>query len=132
MSRLSHLDDQGKARMVDVSDKDPTARTARAEGSLTCRAETLEAVKYVSGTGADVNAANAAGDTAVHGAVSGKATSVVMWLANQGAKLDVVNKRGETPLSIASKRTRGQDDEGGVDTKMVALLERIGVQRKAP
>ena len=31
--------------MVDVSDKDPTARTARAEGSLTCRAETLEAVR---------------------------------------------------------------------------------------
>ena len=110
--------------------RDPTEFSAL--GSDRLEAETLEAVKYVSGTGADVNAANAAGDTAVHGAVSGKATSVVTWLANQGAKLDVVNKRGETPLSIASKRTRGQDDEGGVDTKMVALLERIGVQRKAP
>jgi cyclic pyranopterin monophosphate synthase len=45
MSRLSHLDQEGRARMVDVSDKTPTARTARAEGSLTCRAETLEATR---------------------------------------------------------------------------------------
>jgi cyclic pyranopterin phosphate synthase len=45
MSRLSHLDAQGRARMVDVSDKTATARTARAEGALTCRAETLAAVK---------------------------------------------------------------------------------------
>jgi cyclic pyranopterin phosphate synthase len=30
--------------MVDVSDKAPTARTASAEGLLTCRAETLETV----------------------------------------------------------------------------------------
>ena len=31
--------------MVDVSDKSPTARAASAEGVLTCRAETLDAVK---------------------------------------------------------------------------------------
>jgi cyclic pyranopterin phosphate synthase len=45
MSRLSHLDEEGRARMVDVSGKEPTVRTARAVGRLTCRAETLEAVK---------------------------------------------------------------------------------------
>lgn len=45
MSRLSHVDRDGRARMVDVSDKAPTERTATAEGILTCRAETLEAVK---------------------------------------------------------------------------------------
>ena len=45
MSRLSHVDQEGRARMVDVSGKTPTARTARAEGSLTCRAETVEAVR---------------------------------------------------------------------------------------
>ena len=32
MSRLSHLDDQGRARMVDVSDKPSTARQATARG----------------------------------------------------------------------------------------------------
>lgn len=45
MTRLSHEDEEGRARMVDVSDKTPTARTATAEGSLTCRAETLDAVR---------------------------------------------------------------------------------------
>ena len=45
MSKLSHLGDDGRARMVDVSAKAPTARTARAEGRLICRAETLGAVK---------------------------------------------------------------------------------------
>lgn len=34
MSELSHLDDAGAARMVDVSAKDVTARTAVARGSL--------------------------------------------------------------------------------------------------
>ena len=34
MSKLSHLDDQGRARMVDVSDKASTAREAVAAGRL--------------------------------------------------------------------------------------------------
>ena len=45
MSRLSHVGDDGRARMVDVSGKAPTARMATAEAVLTCRAETLEAVR---------------------------------------------------------------------------------------
>ncbi|MGZ8305007.1 MAG: cyclic pyranopterin monophosphate synthase MoaC [Allosphingosinicella sp.] len=45
MSGLSHVDREGRARMVDVSDKTPTARTATAEGTLTCRPETLQAVR---------------------------------------------------------------------------------------
>ena len=44
MSRLSHVGEDGRARMVDVSDKAPTARTATAEGRLVCRPETLAAV----------------------------------------------------------------------------------------
>ena len=45
MSGLSHLDESGRARMVDVSDKQATARTATAAGSLTCKPETLEQVR---------------------------------------------------------------------------------------
>jgi cyclic pyranopterin phosphate synthase len=45
MSRLSHVGDDGRARMVDVSDKAPTARTATAEGRLICLPATLEAVR---------------------------------------------------------------------------------------
>jgi cyclic pyranopterin monophosphate synthase len=45
MSRLTHLDGAGRARMVDVSAKDATARTARAEGQLRCAAATLDLVR---------------------------------------------------------------------------------------
>ena len=45
MSRLTHTDPSGRARMVDISDKPATARTASAEGRVSCRAETLAAVR---------------------------------------------------------------------------------------
>jgi cyclic pyranopterin monophosphate synthase len=45
MSKLSHVDDSGRPRMVDVSAKEDTVRVARAGASLTCSAETLEAVR---------------------------------------------------------------------------------------
>jgi cyclic pyranopterin phosphate synthase len=41
MSQLSHLDDQGRAKMVDVSEKDTTSRTAVARGTIQMRHETL-------------------------------------------------------------------------------------------
>ena len=41
MSELSHLDAEGRARMVDVTDKPAPDRTAVAEGVLTCAADTV-------------------------------------------------------------------------------------------
>ena len=40
-SELTHIDQSGKAQMVDVSGKPATERTARAEGAVTMRRETL-------------------------------------------------------------------------------------------
>jgi cyclic pyranopterin phosphate synthase len=44
-TRLSHLDAGGQARMVDVSGKDVTVRTAVAEGTISMSAETLAAIR---------------------------------------------------------------------------------------
>jgi cyclic pyranopterin monophosphate synthase len=41
MGKLSHLDDHGRAKMVDVSDKDITSRIAVARGTIHMRAATL-------------------------------------------------------------------------------------------
>lgn len=41
MSGLTHIGADGRPAMVDVSDKPATVRTARAEGTLHCAAETL-------------------------------------------------------------------------------------------
>ena len=43
-ARLSHLNEKGEARMVDVSGKEVTSRTARAEGFVAMAAETLELI----------------------------------------------------------------------------------------
>ncbi|HEV3021650.1 MAG TPA: cyclic pyranopterin monophosphate synthase MoaC [Pirellulales bacterium] len=45
MSELSHFDDQGASRMVDVSSKQPTLRVARASGRVRMAAATLELVR---------------------------------------------------------------------------------------
>ena len=45
MSDLSHIDAQGRAKMVDVSSKQVTARMARATGSIRMKPETLEAIR---------------------------------------------------------------------------------------
>ena len=41
MDKLSHLDEKGRAKMVDVSDKDITSRIAVARGTIHMRTETL-------------------------------------------------------------------------------------------
>lgn len=45
MSKLTHLDDQGKARMVDVSQKAETLRKAEARGRVFMAPETLALIK---------------------------------------------------------------------------------------
>lgn len=45
MTGLTHLDGRGRARMVDVSAKPATTRTAVAEGRMRCSPATLELVR---------------------------------------------------------------------------------------
>jgi ankyrin repeat protein len=65
--------------------------------------EALTAVKiaYEAG-GGDVNAIDSEGDTAVHGAIyRGGGVAIIVYLAGLGARLDIVNKRGWSPLVAA-------------------------------
>ncbi len=45
MSSLTHMDESGRARMVDVSGKPVTLRVAKAAGQLRCKQETLQLVR---------------------------------------------------------------------------------------
>jgi len=65
--------------------------------------EALAAVKLVFEAGGnDVNAIDKEGETALHGAVyRGGAIPVMQFLIDKGAQLDVVNKKGWTPLTAA-------------------------------
>ncbi len=45
MTKLTHADDQGRAKMVDVSDKGQTRREARASGRVVLAPETVQAIR---------------------------------------------------------------------------------------
>jgi ankyrin repeat protein len=64
-------------------------------------AEYLEAAQLCLDRGADVNALNAEGFTAMHGAANRGFDAMVKLLASHGAKLDVKDKEGRTPMTFA-------------------------------
>lgn len=43
--KLSHTDDQGRAKMVDVGHKDDQLRIAKAEGNIKLKSETIDLIK---------------------------------------------------------------------------------------
>jgi cyclic pyranopterin phosphate synthase len=59
--RLTHLDDKGAARMVDVADKAATVREATAECIVRMAAETVEAVRAGTAKGDALQVARVAG-----------------------------------------------------------------------
>jgi len=67
--------------------------------------EAVEAIRFLLGLGFDINGTNDAGDTALHAAVSGRASeAIVSFLVAQGADPEKKNNRGQTPLSLATSR----------------------------
>jgi ankyrin repeat protein len=59
----------------------------------------LKAAELLVDLGADVNAADAAGNTALHQAATKTYDAVVRFLVDKGARMDAKNKRGQTPLA---------------------------------
>lgn len=66
--------------------------------------EVLEAVQAALDLGADINAVDKHGETAMHGAAYKNLPKVVEFLAGKGARIDIWNQKNEygwTPLTIA-------------------------------
>jgi uncharacterized protein len=80
-------------------------------GRRKTEAEAIEAIKLCVAAGADVNAADNQGDTALHGAAQKGYDQVLQFLVDHGAKLDVKDKKGRTPLDAAN----GLMGNGGFD-----------------
>jgi len=63
---------------------------------------TLDGIKLMVEHGVDVNAFNANGATLAHNAAGRGGTTIIRFLAENGARLDKKDKQGRTPLDIAS------------------------------
>lgn len=94
------------------------------------RKSALDAVRLLVELGADVNATNDDGQTALHPAAFNGADEIVQFLASRGAAVDVRDKNGETPWSMASGispvlRLRGLY---GTHPSTVELLQKLGAK----
>jgi len=69
----------------------------------------LEVVKLLVANGVSVNAVNRGGQTALHGAVRASEDTIVRFLAEHGAALDIKDRQGRTALDIARDPIRPLD-----------------------
>ena len=93
--------------------------------------EAMEAVYLCAQLGADVNAVNEAGDTALHGAAwRERANSIVEFLVARGADVDAKNNRDWTPLVIAEGVHTGGNFIKSDTT--AALLRTLGATPSPP
>jgi ankyrin repeat protein len=93
--------------------------------------DALEAVKLALAAGVDVNATNANGQTALHGAVYRAANSVIRLLVTSGARTDFQDELDRSPLKLA------QDGFNQVASLIrrdssAALLKELGAKLPPP
>jgi ankyrin repeat protein len=94
--------------------------------------QVLDVVKFlVEELGADVNAVNAYNETPMHAAAYRGANTVVQYLFDKGAKLDVVALDGRTPLIVADGVEYGNGFAAHPET--AAFLRKLGAaERQCP
>ncbi len=100
MSKFSHVDDAGKANMVDVGGKADQKRVAKATGHITLKSETIQLIQDNSMKKGDVLTISE-----VAGIQGGKRTSELIPLCHplQITKLDVKATVDETGVRVNSE-----------------------------
>ena len=82
--------------------------------------------------GADINAVNENGQTALHLAVTVRSEDFITFLTERGARVDIKDKQGRTPIDVASGAgARGRGAAAPVRESVVALL-RAALGRSSP
>ena len=113
MTKLTHLDETGAARMVDVGGKTPTVRSATASGHIRMLPATLQAVRDGSGPKGDVLAA-----ARIAGIMAAKRTGDLIPLCH--------------PLALDTVSVEFAFTDSGVEvTARAALTGKTGVEMEA-
>jgi cyclic pyranopterin phosphate synthase len=107
VAKLTHIDEQGRARMVDVSDKPSTERLAVAAGRLLMSPATLALAQAGAGKKGDVRAV-----AEIAGVMAAKRTSDLIPMCH--------------PLSIDSARVQVSPSADGSGLQVVARVKTTG------
>lgn len=91
---------------------------------------TLEAARMAVEMGVNVNALDPAGETALHDAARQRFNTVIQFLADKGADLNVSNKRKQTPLRVLITETAEAPSDGDSVSRQttIDLLRRLGAK----
>ncbi len=120
-THLTHVNDKGEVRMVDVSEKDVTSRTAIAEGCIFMHPDTLDMIVEGSAAKGDVLAT-----ARVAGIMAAKATSRIIPMCH--------------PLNITKAKVdiepihEGDREDGRVGLKITTLTKvdgKTGIEMEA-
>jgi uncharacterized protein len=87
-------------------------------------AQALAALDYLIGLGLDLNATNDEGDSVMHVTTNLGSPAVIQFLYGKGARLDLKNKAGRTPLEAVLRARETSEDT-------VALLKQLSAASKA-
>jgi cyclic pyranopterin monophosphate synthase len=113
MSKLTHLDEEGNAQMVDISSKNMTLREATAQGHIAISADALQAIKDGTVKKGDVLAV-----ARVAGIMAAKKTSDLIPLCH--------------PLALSKVTIDFAFDEGAITVSAMARLNgQTGVEMEA-
>jgi ankyrin repeat protein len=97
-------------------------------GRSKTQAQAIEAIQFLIDQGLDVNALAKDGQTALHGAAMQGYDDVIRFLAAKGARLNVPDKDGFTPLDVALGKAGGfgfSGQEGVVREGTAAVLREL-------
>ena len=107
MAKLTHIDDQGRARMVDVSDKPSTERLAVARGRIVMAPATLQLALTGTGKKGEVRAV-----AEIAGVMAAKRTSDLIPMCH--------------PLAISSVRVEVEPTADGSGLEVTARVKTTG------
>jgi cyclic pyranopterin phosphate synthase len=119
MSKLSHLDEQGRARMVDVSEKAASSRVAVARGAIHMRAETLALIRDEKIEKGDVFSV-----ARVAGIMAAKKTSELIPMCHPlnitSVEIDLTSS--ENPARVEIEATVRVDGKTGVEMEALTAV----------
>lgn len=116
---LTHIDEQGRARMVDVSEKEVTARKAVARGLIRMEKETLELIKA-----GDVKKGDVLAVAQVAGIMGAKKTCDIIPMCHpiQITGVDIDFKIDEKHSSIEILATTKTMDRTGIEMEALTAV----------